>query len=152
MVTITEPPWLVIDRFVSCVGAVGVVDNEARLAAKLRIQPGDIIICTDNGAGGGTITVTAIFSDTPDVIPETLNINFFQANRALFDHGLFQKIHAVTDWTNGGIRLDFNTICADPRDCCSLKLQAITCRHSTDDFQLGFIPNLLTLENYWDNS
>jgi hydrogenase expression/formation protein len=100
-------------RFVSCVAAVGVTNDAAQLAAKKNITPGDIIVCTDNAAGGGTVTVSAIYGGAPEVIEETLNIQFVRASEVLLSRALFPKIHAATDWTNGGIRLDFNTICED---------------------------------------
>lgn len=97
-------------RFVSCVGAVGVIEREDMIAARRRIKPGDDVIMTE-GAGGGTIATTAIYSGMPEVLLETLNIQFIEACEALRQSGLFSKIHAATDWTNGGLRGDCSEIC-----------------------------------------
>jgi len=97
-------------RFVSCVGAVGVVREPRLIASRNRVEPGDDIIMTE-GAGGGTIATTAIYGGVPEVVLETLNIQFIRACETLMDKGLFGKIHAATDWTNGGLRGDCNEIC-----------------------------------------
>jgi len=97
-------------RFVSCVGAVGVVKEPHLIAARTRVKPGDDIIMTE-GAGGGTIATTAIYGGIPEVIMETLNIQFIKACETLMNRNLFGKIHAATDWTNGGLRGDCNEIC-----------------------------------------
>ncbi|WXG41270.1 MAG: AIR synthase-related protein [Candidatus Freyarchaeum deiterrae] len=97
-------------RFVSCVGAVGVVREPHLIAARTRVTPGDDIIMTE-GAGGGTIATTAIYGGMPEVIMETLNIQFIKACETLMNRNLFRKIHAATDWTNGGLRGDCNEIC-----------------------------------------
>ncbi len=97
-------------RFVSCVGAVGVVKEPQLIAARTRVKPGDDIIMTE-GAGGGTIATTAIYGGLPEVVMETLNIQFIKACETLMGRHLFKKIHAATDWTNGGLRGDCNEIC-----------------------------------------
>ncbi|MEM3526076.1 MAG: AIR synthase-related protein [Candidatus Jordarchaeaceae archaeon] len=97
-------------RFVSCVGAVGVVKEPHLLAARSRVKPGDDIIMTE-GAGGGTIATTALYSGMSEVILETLNVQFIKACEILMNENLFGKIHAATDWTNGGLRGDCNEIC-----------------------------------------
>lgn len=97
-------------RFVSCVGAVGVVKEPNLIAARTRVKPGDDIIMTE-GAGGGTIATTAIYGGMPEVVMETLNIQFIKACETLMNGNLFDKIHAATDWTNGGLRGDCNEIC-----------------------------------------
>ncbi|MEM2143869.1 MAG: AIR synthase-related protein [Candidatus Jordarchaeaceae archaeon] len=97
-------------RFVSCVGVVGVVKEPHLIAARARVKPGDDIIMTE-GAGGGTIATTAIYGGIPEVIMETLNIQFIKACETLMNRNLFGKIHAATDWTNGGLRGDCNEIC-----------------------------------------
>ncbi len=97
-------------RFVSCVGAVGVIESKESVAARNKIKPGDDIVMTE-GAGGGTIATTAIYGGMPEVVLETLNIQFIEACEALLKEGLFNKIHAATDWTNGGLRGDCNEIC-----------------------------------------
>jgi hydrogenase expression/formation protein len=58
------------------------------------------------GAGGGTVSTTALYFGMHDVVEKTLNVKFLEACKALFDHGLIGRIHAMTDVTNGGIRGD----------------------------------------------
>ena len=41
----------------------------------------------------------------------TMNIDFLKACDALNREGLFKKVHALTDWTNGGLRGDVREIC-----------------------------------------
>ncbi len=98
------------DRLVSGVGAVGVIPSGGKILARKNIVPGDIVLATE-GSGGGTITTTAIYSGNFDVLLETLNIDFFKACKALDQAGLFRKMHALTDWTNGGLRGDVQEIC-----------------------------------------
>ncbi|MFX1251741.1 MAG: AIR synthase related protein [Promethearchaeota archaeon] len=98
-------------RFVSCVGCVGIINQHSALASRKNIQEGDYILCTENATGGGTIATTAIFSGNYEVVLETLNIRFLQAAQCLLKENLFPRVHAVVDWTNGGIRLDFNSMC-----------------------------------------
>ncbi len=95
------------DRMVSAVGAVGSLDH--RPTARKYAAPKDLILMTE-GAGGGTITTTAIFSGYFDVVKETLNVDFITACKALFGEGLQRKIHSMADVTNGGIRGDANEI------------------------------------------
>ena len=102
------------DRMVSCVGAVGIVKTTKNVTAKRNIKPGDIMLMTE-GAGGGTITTTAIYSGNFDVILETLNIRFLKVCDYLLESGLISKIHTMTDVTNGGIRGDANTICEEAK-------------------------------------
>jgi hydrogenase expression/formation protein len=98
------------DRLVSGVGAVGVIPSSGKILARKNIVPGDIVLATE-GSGGGTITTTAIYSGNFDVLLETLNIDFFKACKALDQADLFRKMHALTDWTNGGLRCDVQEIC-----------------------------------------
>jgi hydrogenase expression/formation protein len=90
------------ERLTGCVGAVGVADE---LTARIQSRPGDVIMVSE-GAGGGTVSTTALYFGRHDVVERTLNVKFLEACRALFDHGLIGKIHAMTDVTNGGIRGD----------------------------------------------
>jgi hydrogenase expression/formation protein len=99
------------DRMVSCVGTVGIAQIN-HIAARRRIQAGDAILMTE-GAGGGTICTTAIYSGNHEVVLETLNINFIKACEALFP--LLPKIHAMTDVTNGGLRGDAEQICEEAK-------------------------------------
>lgn len=90
------------ERLTGCVGAVGIAEE---LTARIQSRPGDVIMVSE-GAGGGTISTTALYFGMHEVVEKTLNVKFLEACKALFDHGLISKIHAMTDVTNGGIRGD----------------------------------------------
>ncbi|MBC7110466.1 MAG: hypothetical protein H5T46_05640 [Archaeoglobi archaeon] len=90
------------DRMSGCVGAVGVV---RKLTPRALAKPGDVIIMTE-GAGGGTIATTAIYNGFFDVVERTMNVKFLLACLSLFESGAIEKIHSMTDITNGGIRGD----------------------------------------------
>lgn len=92
------------NRLVGAVGAVGASIDEP--TARSNIVAGDVIIMTE-GSGGGTVTTTAIYNNFPDVIRETLNVQFIKASVVLNSNG---EIHAMTDITNGGINGDCNEI------------------------------------------
>ncbi|MFQ6105720.1 MAG: AIR synthase-related protein [Candidatus Hydrothermarchaeaceae archaeon] len=94
------------DRFVSAVGAVGTSDEKPK--ARKNAAEGDIILATE-GSGGGTVTTIALYNNYPEVVKETLNMEFMEACRALTKRGL-KGIHAMTDVTNGGLRGDANEI------------------------------------------
>jgi len=97
------------DRMTGCVGAFGIAEDESMLAARHKVKPDSIILMTE-GAGGGTICTSAIYSGRHDVVLETLNVQFVKACKALLDSGLIKKIYAMTDVTNGGIRGDATEI------------------------------------------
>ncbi|MCU4140315.1 MAG: Hydrogenase maturation factor HypE [Methanophagales archaeon] len=61
------------------------------------------------GAGGGTISTTALYNGFYEVVRETLNIKFIRACEAIINEGI-SNIHTMTDVTNGGIRGDANEI------------------------------------------
>ncbi|WP_048197744.1 AIR synthase-related protein [Methanocella arvoryzae] len=90
------------ERMTGCVGAVGVAED---LTARIQSRPGDVIMVSE-GAGGGTVSTTALYFGMHDVVEKTMNVKFLEACKALFDHNLIGKIHAMTDVTNGGIRGD----------------------------------------------
>jgi hydrogenase expression/formation protein len=90
------------DRMTGCVGAVGVAQD---LTTRIQTSPGDVIMFSE-GAGGGTVSTTALYYGMHDVVEKTLNVKFLEACEALFQHNLIDKIHAMTDVTNGGIRGD----------------------------------------------
>ncbi|MCD1295738.1 hypothetical protein CUJ83_12085 [Methanocella sp. CWC-04] len=90
------------ERMTGCVGAVGVAEN---LTARIQSRPGDVIMVSE-GAGGGTVSTTALYFGMQDVVEKTLNVKFLEACQALFENDLIDKIHAMTDVTNGGIRGD----------------------------------------------
>lgn len=88
------------DRMVSCVAAIGIAD---KLFPRREIRVGDDIIMT-RGSGGGTITTAAIYSRNHDALLETINIDFFLAYQAAMENA--ERIHAILDITNGGVRGD----------------------------------------------
>jgi hydrogenase expression/formation protein len=89
-------------RLTGCVGAVGIAEH---LTARKATQPGDILLMTE-GAGGGTIATAAIYSGFPEVVEQTINLNFLLACENLMKSEVFAYIHAMTDVTNGGLRGD----------------------------------------------
>ena len=92
------------DRLVGAVGAVGT--SPVLPTARSGAVSGDVVVMTE-GSGGGTITTTAIYNNFPDVIGETLNVQFIKASGLL---NSVEGIHAMTDITNGGINGDANEI------------------------------------------
>jgi len=96
------------DRLTGCVGAVGVASNQG-MTARISAREDDVILMTE-GAGGGTITATALYNGRSDVVKQTLNLKFLHACDRLLQDGLVTKIHAMTDVTNGGIRGDAEEI------------------------------------------
>lgn len=94
------------DRMTGGVGAVGIAED---LTPRIKAKPGDVILMTQ-GAGGGTISTAALYYGMPEVVEETININFIKACESLLNAGLVKKIHAMTDVTNGGIRGDAREI------------------------------------------
>ncbi|MFX0080371.1 MAG: AIR synthase-related protein [Candidatus Hodarchaeota archaeon] len=94
------------DRLVGGISAVGVCD---RILARRNIKLGDKILMTE-GAGGGTITTTAIYSGNHSVVKETMNIKFLEACEVLLNSEYLDEIHAMCDVTNGGLRGDLYEI------------------------------------------
>jgi len=94
------------ERMTGGVGAVGVTSS---LTSRNQTKAGDLILMTE-GAGGGTISTTALYYGMHDVVEETINIRFLEACEALLQSGLYKKVHAMTDVTNGGIRGDAREI------------------------------------------
>jgi hydrogenase expression/formation protein len=95
-------------RMTGCVGAVGIGGH---LTARREAKAGDSILMS-SGAGGGTITTAAIYSGYPEVVEETINLDFLHASEALLASGLLPAIHAMTDVTNGGLRGDAHELAA----------------------------------------
>jgi hydrogenase expression/formation protein len=89
-------------RLTGCVGCVGVADH---ITARKSTRPGDVLLMTE-GAGGGTIATAAIYSGFPEVVDQTINLNFLTACEALIGSSVFPQVHAMTDVTNGGLRGD----------------------------------------------
>jgi len=94
------------ERMTGCVGAVGVADA---VLSREGAKEGDVILMTE-GAGGGTISTAALYYGEPEVVKETLNINFLRACNALINADMVRRVHTMTDVTNGGIRGDANEI------------------------------------------
>ena len=94
------------DRLVGGVAAVGVCK---KIFARRNIRIGDKILMTE-GAGGGTITTTAIYSGNHDVVKETINIKFLKACEKLLSSDYINEIHCMCDVTNGGLRGDLYEI------------------------------------------
>jgi len=94
------------DRLVGGISAVGLSTN---LLARRNIEVGDKILMTE-GAGGGTITTTAIYSGNHEVLKETLNIKFLEACEVLLKADYINEIRAMCDVTNGGLRGDLYEI------------------------------------------
>jgi hydrogenase expression/formation protein len=94
------------ERMTGGVGAVGIARS---LTARIQAMPGDVIIMTE-GAGGGTISTTALYYGKHSIVEETINLKFIDACEALLEAGLIEKIHAMTDVTNGGVRGDAKEI------------------------------------------
>lgn len=95
------------DRLVGAVAAFGV--GKPVHDPKRHVKPGDLVIMTE-GAGGGTVCTAAIYSGNPDVVSETLNLDFFFALKSLRERNALELAHAVTDVTNGGIRGDLEGV------------------------------------------
>jgi len=104
------------DRFVGGIGAVGITD---KVLARRNILPGDKILMTE-GAGGGTITTTAIYSGNHDIVEETLNIKFLEASKVILNSDYFDQIHTMCDVTNGGLRGDLYEINYEAK--CGVKI------------------------------
>ncbi|MCX9024814.1 MAG: AIR synthase-related protein [Candidatus Methanoperedens sp.] len=94
------------ERMTGGVGAVGMAES---LTARIQAKPGDAILMTE-GAGGGTVSTTALYFGMHDIVDETINLKFIDACEALFEADLVGKIHAMTDVTNGGVRGDAKEI------------------------------------------
>lgn len=93
-------------RMTGGVGAVGMAQD---LTSRIQAKKGDVILMTE-GAGGGTVSTTALYYGMHDLVDETINLKFIDACEALFEAGLIDKIHAMTDVTNGGVRGDAKEI------------------------------------------
>lgn len=94
------------NRLVGGISAVGLCN---RILARRNIKIGDKILMTE-GAGGGTISTTAIYSGNHEVVEETLNIKFLNACETLINSDYINEIRAMCDVTNGGLRGDLYEI------------------------------------------
>ncbi len=95
------------NRLVGAVGSIGVSENKPTARSQARVD--DVILMTE-GSGGGTITTTSIYNNYPEVIAETMNVQFIKASNILNSYKNIDVIHAMTDITNGGINGDSNEI------------------------------------------
>ena len=68
------------------------------------------------GAGGGTIATAGIYSGFPEVVEQTINLNFLVTCETLMKSDVFKKVHAMTDVTNGGLRGDIHEM-AETAQC-----------------------------------
>jgi len=93
-------------RITGGIGAIGIGDT---VLARRNIKVGDDILLTE-GAGGGTIVTSALFAGKPEVLLETLNVQFLRASEKLMKEELTDKIHAMCDVTNAGMRGDLHEI------------------------------------------
>lgn len=91
------------ERISGGIGAIGIIEGKPLF--RKNVKEGMKIIMTE-GNGGGTIATTAIFNgyDDDDVIAETLKLSDLLACQIALENK--DKIYAMTDVTNGGIRMD----------------------------------------------
>ncbi|WP_457550664.1 AIR synthase-related protein [Archaeoglobus sp.] len=94
------------ERMTGCVGCVGV---SKCVTPRKNVKEGDVILLTE-GAGGGTVATTAIYYGMHEVVEETINIDFLRACNAIIESGLVERVHSMSDVTNGGIRGDAEEI------------------------------------------
>ncbi len=96
------------DRITGGIAAVGITK---RLFLRSNIQKADIILMTE-GAGGGTISTSAIYGGSYETALETINLNFLRIAKAILelDQDLLNRIHCMADVTNGGLRGDLREI------------------------------------------
>ncbi|NHI91735.1 MAG: hypothetical protein EAX96_04465 [Candidatus Lokiarchaeota archaeon] len=90
-------------------GGIGALGIAKKVLARREIEVNDDILLTE-GAGGGTIVTAAIFGGKPQILLETLNVQFLRASEKLLEEKLTEKIHAMCDVTNGGMRGDLHEI------------------------------------------
>jgi hydrogenase expression/formation protein len=90
-------------------GGIAVVGLTKSVLARRDIKVGDKILMTE-GAGGGTISTTAIYSGNHDALKATLNIKFLTAVKAILDSQYLPQIRSMCDVTNGGLRGDLYEI------------------------------------------
>jgi len=90
-------------------GGVGCVGVSKYITPRKNVREGDVILLTE-GAGGGTVATTAIYYGMHEIVEETMNLDFIKAVKAIFANGLVEKVHSMSDVTNGGIRGDAEEI------------------------------------------
>jgi hydrogenase expression/formation protein len=90
-------------------GGVGAFGIAQRVLPRRDVRAGDLIVMTE-GAGGGTICTTALYSGKMTAVNETLNMKFATASRALLGSKALASVDCMVDVTNGGIRADLHEI------------------------------------------
>ncbi len=90
------------------VGTVACIGIGERFIPRFNINKGDVILLT-KGSGGGTISTIAIYNGYHEVVLETINMEFYDICKILIERH-YNKIHSMTDVTNGGIRKDADEI------------------------------------------
>jgi hydrogenase expression/formation protein len=109
-------------RLTGCVGTVGIAHH---MTARKSTQAGDVLLMTE-GSGGGTIATAGIYSGFPEVVEQTINLNFLVTCETLMKSPVFSQIHAMTDVTNGGLRGDIYEMA-----------ETAQCRIVIDDAKVG---------------
>lgn len=110
------------DRLTGGIAAVGIMQHSF---FRKQIQEGDMILMSE-GAGGGTISTTALYSNKPETLLETMNIKFLEACKLLFTHPEICKgIHSMTDVTNGGLRGDLYEIAGECGYGCRINIETV---------------------------
>jgi len=90
-----------------------------------NIQISDDILMIE-GAGGGTIATTALYSNNPEYLMETININFLKASKCLLNSpDICKSIHSMSDITNGGLRGDLYEISSEANCGFQINLQKV---------------------------
>ena len=90
-----------------------------------NIQISDDILMIE-GAGGGTIATTALYSNNPEDLMETININFLKASKCLLNSpDICKSIHSMSDITNGGLRGDLYEISHEANCGFHINLQKV---------------------------
>lgn len=101
------------DRITGGIAAVGIAK---KLFARRDIQENDVILMTE-GAGGGTISTSAIYTGSFETALETMNIKFLKVAMGIINQkpGIIEKIHCMSDVTNGGLRGDLREISSESK-------------------------------------
>lgn len=88
------------DRLSGCVAAVG---TAVQVRSRVGAKEGDLLLLS-RGAGGGTITTTALYHGRPQDVAPTLNLRTLRAGAMLVaSPQLLRTTHLLTDVTNGGL-------------------------------------------------
>ena len=95
------------DRLTAGIAGIGIGKYQF---FRKNIQISDDILMIE-GSGGGTIATTALYSNNPQYVLETINIKFLKASRLLLNSpDISSSIHSMNDITNGGLRGDLYEI------------------------------------------